>query len=107
MTQKEKDELIAEMCRKMSEKDNTMDLNAYARGLEDMFIAALGVYLKERPWPPVFGLHHPVNHVPAGMYTKDQMYQSFLLGWDSHGESDDNNQACNDWVKWMKGGADD
>ena len=48
-----------------------------------------------------------MNHVPAGMYTKDQMYQSFLLGWDSHGESDDNNQACNDWVKWMKGGADD
>lgn len=107
MTQKAKDELIAEMCRKMSGKNNTIDLDAYARGLIDMFDELRNIFFDEDPGPPFFSEHHPVRHVPAGMYTKAQMYQSFLLGWDSHGESDDNNQACNDWVKWMKGGAND
>ena len=32
-----KDELIEQMCKEMGDKNNTIDLNAYARGLIDMY----------------------------------------------------------------------
>jgi hypothetical protein len=107
MTHEKLDALIAKLLGDVAKDSTKIDRDSYAQGIMDMFNALGNVFFDEDPGPRFFSEHHPVRHVPAGMYTKAQMYQSFLLGWDSHGESDDNNQACNDWVKWMKGGADD